>query len=93
MRCCDSYHIGTSHPVLALDLSAKRREQGVDVRSLIPYFFVSTQPLGWKCSECEKVFRIKVALGAPPPYPMPEIRAEFRTHKCEERKAKAAVKQ
>jgi hypothetical protein len=61
------------------------------VRTLVPYYFVSTQPVGWKCSECGKLFQIKIALKTMPQDPMPEIKADFKAHKCEP-KARAAKK-
>ena len=29
------------------------------MRQLLPYLFVSDVPIGWKCSECEMLFRIE----------------------------------
>jgi hypothetical protein len=63
--------------------------KGSDVRALVPYYFVSTQPVGWKCSECGRVFRIRVSVTKTPQDPMPDIQAEFKSHKCKSATAKA----
>jgi len=55
-----------------------------DMRQLLPHYYVSTRPVGWKCSECEQVFGNRSELD---PQQQPEapssIQAEFTDHNCE----------
>jgi hypothetical protein len=52
-------------------------------RRLIQHYFVSTQPVGWKCSDCGRVFVGKVAnaRNVEPPEPVTDA---FNIHSCEE---------
>ena len=53
------------------------------MRSLVPYFFISTHPVGWKCSLCGKVFRVPLnVLSRPTSKPDDDIHAKFEAHSC-----------
>jgi hypothetical protein len=53
------------------------------MRSLTPYFFVSTHPVGWKCSTCGQIFRIPLnVLGAPTSKLDEDVRSRFEAHSC-----------
>ncbi len=53
------------------------------MRSLEPYFFISTHPVGWKCSQCGQIFRVPLnVLGAPTSKPDEDVRLRFEAHSC-----------
>jgi hypothetical protein len=52
------------------------------MRTLIANYFVSTYPLGWKCSDCGKLFRVAVGVKTQPATPSSEISVEFGKHIC-----------
>jgi hypothetical protein len=53
------------------------------MRSLVPYFFISTHPVGWKCSLCGKIFRVPLnVLATPTTKSDDEIQARFDVHSC-----------
>jgi hypothetical protein len=53
------------------------------MRSLVPYFFISTHPVGWKCSACGKIFRVPLnIMGEPTARPDDEVRDRFEGHSC-----------
>lgn len=51
------------------------------MRHLIPHYFVSTNPLGWKCSDCGHPFWLPVAEPVTDEIPA-SITALFNAHKC-----------
>lgn len=51
--------------------------------TLVPCYFVSTHPIGWKCSDCGRVFPVAQDVSRQPSHPSPEILRAFRTHFCE----------
>lgn len=53
------------------------------MRNLIPHFFISTRPLGWKCSSCGQQFLlIDVPAQLPDLVPV-TLRMEFLGHDCD----------
>ena len=53
------------------------------MRTLVPYFFISTHPVGWKCSLCGQIFRVPLnVLGAPSSKPDDDVRSRFEAHSC-----------
>ena len=53
------------------------------MRSLVPYFFISTHPVGWKCSVCGKIFRVPLnILGKPTNKPDEDVHSRFEAHSC-----------
>ena len=53
------------------------------MRSLVPYFFISTHPVGWKCSVCGKIFRVPLnILAQPTTRPDDDVRDRFEGHSC-----------
>lgn len=59
------------------------------MRQLVPHFFISTQPLGWRCSECEQPFSLNVPMIGDPvrgqdEIPLP-VRVLFNSHRCKPR--------
>ena len=51
------------------------------MRNLIPNFFISTQPLGWQCSECGSSFPRSGMTAITEAIPS-VIAAEFNAHRC-----------
>jgi hypothetical protein len=55
------------------------------MRNLVPHYFVSTKPFGWKCSDCGMVFRadqpMTPLLEAAP---SDAVLGIFDAHSCEE---------
>jgi hypothetical protein len=55
------------------------------MRQLVPHYFVSTQPLGWRCSECGQPFALNVpVISTSEDIPLP-IKVLFNSHKCRKR--------
>jgi hypothetical protein len=54
------------------------------MRHLIPNFFISTQPLGWQCSECGRTFPASGMLAITDEIPA-AITTEFNAHQCRSR--------
>jgi hypothetical protein len=54
------------------------------MRHLIPNFFISTQPLGWQCSECSCPFPASGMVAITDSIPS-DITAEFQAHCCRPR--------
>jgi len=54
------------------------------MRQLIPNFFISTQPLGWQCSECSRAFPESGMVAITDAIPSAVI-AEFNVHRCKKR--------
>jgi len=54
------------------------------MRQLIPNFFISTQPLGWQCSECSHAFPASGMVAITDPIPS-AVTAEFNAHRCRKR--------
>jgi hypothetical protein len=53
------------------------------MRTLVPYFFISTHPVGWKCSACGKIFRVPLnILAEPTSKPDEDIGMRFEAHSC-----------
>lgn len=53
------------------------------MRVLVPYFFISTHPVGWKCSVCRQVFRVPLnVLDKPTSKPDNDIHKLFEAHSC-----------
>ena len=51
------------------------------MRHLIPHYFVSTRPLGWRCSECEQPFSLIGLSDISDEIPT-SITTAFDTHTC-----------
>lgn len=49
------------------------------MRSLVENYFVSTQPAGWRCSDCGLVFRSRHQQNGDPP---PDVLSRFERHSC-----------
>jgi rubredoxin len=53
------------------------------MRSLVPYFFISTHPVGWQCSQCGQIFRVPLnVMGAPSIKPHEDVKSRFEAHSC-----------
>jgi hypothetical protein len=52
------------------------------MRHLLPHYFVSTHPLGWKCSECDQPFSLIVPETATTADIPESVIALFNSHKC-----------
>ena len=55
------------------------------MRQLLPHYYVSTRPLGWKCSDCGQVFgnRIEQDRKQQASVPPSAVQADFAHHNCE----------
>lgn len=51
------------------------------MRHLVPHYFVSTRPLGWRCSECGQPFSLIGLSDISEDVPM-SITVAFNTHAC-----------
>jgi hypothetical protein len=60
------------------------------MRQLLPHYYVSTRPLGWKCSECGQVFGNRAEQDQEQQLASPSgaIQTEFDGHNCENYRAK-----
>jgi len=55
------------------------------MRQLVPHYFVSTQPLGWRCGECGQPFSLGVpAISISDEIPL-AIKLLFDSHQCRKR--------
>ena len=52
------------------------------MRTLLPYYFISTRIVGWQCSQCQRIFRLAVGESVSSNEPLKKIRRQFREHKC-----------
>ena len=53
------------------------------MRLLVPYYFISTHPVGWRCSDCGKIFRVPInVLQQPTSKPADDVQARFEAHSC-----------
>jgi hypothetical protein len=59
------------------------------MRQLVPHYYVSTRPLGWKCSDCGQVFGNRVPQDGEEQSAAPTaaIHADFADHNCESHRA------
>lgn len=55
--------------------------RGVSLRHLVPHYFVSTQPLGWRCSECSQPFPVRGMHAYTDSVPA-SVMALFEAHRC-----------
>jgi hypothetical protein len=51
------------------------------VRHLVPHYFISTRPLGWRCSECGQPFSLIGLSDISEDVPM-SITVAFNAHTC-----------
>jgi hypothetical protein len=64
------------------------------MRSLVPYFFISTHPVGWKCSACGQIFRVPLnVLDKPTSKPDDDVQVRFAAHSCLAYRDKLQLKQ
>jgi hypothetical protein len=54
------------------------------MRQLIPNFFISTQPLGWQCSECSRAFPASGMVAITDAISS-AVTTEFEAHRCRPR--------
>jgi hypothetical protein len=56
-------------------------------RRLIVHYWLSTMPLGFKCSACGKIFLAKGVTVLPLSEPSEEVKKRFESHRCEEQES------
>ena len=54
------------------------------MKTLVPYYFVNSRIVGWKCFECGHTFQLKEDESPDAEEPLLRIQDEFRAHRCEE---------
>jgi hypothetical protein len=55
------------------------------MRQLLPHYYVSTRPIGWKCSDCGQVFGDRETQVGAEPFQAPSaaVQTVFAAHNCE----------
>jgi hypothetical protein len=54
------------------------------MKTLVPYHFINSRIVGWKCFECGQTFQLKEDESMDSEKPLLRIQEEFRAHRCEE---------
>ncbi len=55
------------------------------MRALVPQYYISIRPVGWKCSECGQVFlnRVEHSKENQPLLPSTQVEEKFAIHDCD----------